>query len=54
MPVGTLPYIKLLPEPDVVTTKVAKVVVFKRVKVHVPALGKPVSETIAVAVLQLG
>ena len=44
----------MLPEPDVVTTKIAKVVVSKRVKVHVPALGKPVKETLAVAVEHVG
>ena len=45
---------KLLPEPVVVTTKTAAVVVCVRVKVHVPVLGKPVSETLAVANVQVG
>ena len=45
---------KLLPEPVVVTTKTAEVAVFVRVKVHVPVLGKPVSETLAVAKVQVG
>ena len=44
----------MLPEPEVVTMYVAKVVVFKRVKVHVPVLGKPVKETLPVAVEHVG
>ena len=44
----------MLPEPDVVTTKVADVLVFKRFKVHVPMLGIPSILTDAVAVAQVG
>ena len=36
------------------TTKTAAVTVCVRVKVHVPVLGKPVSETLAVANVQVG